>query len=147
MISFHEFQLKQLENIIDNGIKYFKHQLTENQNKINISNEFVNNIFKYYNDFIKKKYCFDATKLLINEFINNEVNNIKSVYKQQIPTENKKTYNYTLSTIETYKLNKIRQQKREYYLRNKNKFKEYKKENNNIIKEYQKNYRNKNKNN
>ena len=147
MLSFYDNQLKQLENIIDNGIKYFKHELLKNQ--INItsdnSNSFVNSIFQYYNNFKNKKYCFDATKFLINEFIKNEVDNIKQMDYQEYPTVNKKHHTHTLSTTDKDKLDKIKQQKREYYMRNKNKFKEYQKENNDNIKEYQKIYRNKNK--
>ena len=145
MVSFYEFQLRQLDDIIDNGIKYFKHQLLEKQKTINIenSNAFVNNIFQYYYDFKNRIYCFDATKLLINNFIQNEIDNIKPIdHVEEYPVVNKK---HTLSTVDDDKLSRIRQQKREYYLRNKNKFSEYKKENNENIKEYQKYYRNKNK--
>ena len=144
MVSFYEFQLRQLDDIIDNGIKYFKHQLLEKQKTINIenSNAFVNNIFKYYYDFKNRINCFDATKLLINNFIQNEIDNIKPIeslalwnyvpnHVEEYPVVNKK---HTLSTVDDDKLNRIRQQKREYYLRNKNKFREYQKQNNENIK-------------
>jgi hypothetical protein len=148
MVSLYDFQLKKLENIIDEGVKYYKHQLLKHKQTINIeyNNYFINSIFQYYNDFKNKKYCFDATKLLISEFIKNEVNNIKPLdFQEQYPIINKKQFSHIVSTINEDKINKIRQQKREYYSRNKNKYKEYQKENNDNIKEYQKKYRNRNK--
>ena len=142
MLSYYDNQLRQLDDIIENNIKYFKHQLLEKQHTINIeySNAFVNNIFQYYYDFKNKINCFDATKLLINNFIQNEIDNIKPIdHVEEYPVVNKK---HTLSTVDDDKLSRIREQKRNYYLRNKNKFREYQKQNNENIKEYQKNYRN-----
>ena len=118
--------------------------MLEKQTRINIyySNAFVNNIFQYYYDFKNRINCYDSTKILINEFIKNEVNNIKPIDCQEHPTFIKK---HTSSTVDNDKLNRIREQKRNYYLRNKNKYREYQKKNNDSIKQYQKNYRNKNK--
>ena len=100
--------------------------MLEKQTRINIyySNAFVNNIFQYYYDFKNRINCYDSTKILINEFIKNEVNNIKPIDCQEHPTFIKK---HTSSTVDNDKLNRIREQKRNYYLRNKNKYREYQK--------------------
>ena len=122
LMSFHEQQLKQLGDVIENRIYLYKNTLLNNQGTINIddANNFIKDIFKFYYHLKNNKISYTTASISVNEYTSFKIRNIKPIDKK---TDIKPKY--TPNIIIDQRHEKIKESKRKYYDKNKEKFKTY----------------------
>ena len=140
--SFFKYRLDKLEDCIVEASKDYKQHLLNTYKYIDIyeSNKFSNEIFKYYCDFQNKVLCFEAACFLVKDYLNIKISNV-----QLKAAKYDSTPKHILQVDNQSKEERRREQKRDYYNRNKQKFQEYRLKKDELIKQYQKDYRAKNK--
>ena len=125
-MSFHDQQVKQLGDVIEQRIYLYKNTLLNKQGKINIddANNFVKSIFKYYYQLKNNQISYTIASISVNEYTSFKIRNIKHI-EQSIEQKTDIKPKYTQNIIIDERHESIKESKRKYYEKNKDKFKKY----------------------
>ena len=126
MMSFHDQEIKKLGDIIEERIYLYKNTLLNKLGKINIedANNFIKGIFKIYYHLKNKQISYTTASISVNEYTSLKIRNIKHI-EQSIEQKTDIKPKYIINIIIDQRHEKIKESKRKYYEKNKEKYKIY----------------------